>query len=52
MRAIASAKASDVAGAVQKGSTDAGDGSRSAMNTLIGTETTGGALQVLSLIHI
>lgn len=46
MRAIASLKASEVAGTVQGESTDAGDGSRSALNTLIGTDTTGGALQV------
>lgn len=46
MKAIASLEASEVAGAVQEESTDAADGSRSTLNTLIGTDTTGGALQV------
>lgn len=46
MKAIASVKASDVAGATQEGSADASDGSRSALNTLVGTETKGGMLQV------
>lgn len=46
MKAIASVKASDVAGAAQEGSAHATDASRSALNALIGNETTGGALQV------
>lgn len=46
MKAIASVKASDVAGAAQEGSAYATDASRSALNALIGNETTGGALQV------
>lgn len=46
MRAVAAVKASDAAGGVQEGLSDAADASRSSLNTLIGTETTGGALQV------
>lgn len=50
MRAIASVKAPvkarDVAGALREKSEDAAEDSSSALNTLIGTKTTGGALQV------
>lgn len=46
MRAISSVKAIDAAGAAQDGPTDATDGSPSALDTLVGTKTTGGALQV------
>lgn len=50
MRAIASVKASvkarDIPGAVQEKPKDAAEDSTSALNTLIGTKTTGGALQV------
>lgn len=45
MTAIASTKAS-VADASQEGSAGAEDGSCSALSDLIGTETTGGTLQV------
>ncbi|CAM9580854.1 unnamed protein product, partial [Laminaria digitata] len=47
MTAVVSSKASIVAGASQEGSTDAADGSRSALSDLVGTDTTGGTLQVV-----
>lgn len=46
MRAIASAKAAAVSGASMDGSGSASVASRSAFNDLVGTETTGGILQV------
>ena len=46
MRAVASLKASGVEIAEQEGSADSRHGSSSALNNLIGTETSGGALQV------
>lgn len=46
MRAIASVKASGISGAVQDGRADAEDVSPSALDTLVGTKTTGGVLQV------
>lgn len=46
MTAIASTKASVDAGASQEGPAGAAEGSRSALSDLVGTDTTGGRLQV------